>query len=113
LRPSDLVLCLCLFRTSRAQRAPFLCPYRGHGHDLGRPYPGCNSYLGIQSQEGVQRQGVAEAVVEPAAVAAVGVVAGRWSTRIGASGFPPHTAGESRDVGFRADRAPDGRYSVR
>lgn len=57
---------------------------------------------------------MAEVVVVPAAavVAAVGVVAGRWLTLTGASGFPPHTADESHDVGFRADRAPGGRYSV-
>ena len=58
---------------------------------------------------------MAEVVVAPAAVAAAaaGVVVGRWLTLTGASGFPPHTAGESRDAGFRVDRAPDGRYSVR
>ena len=53
-----------------------------------------------------------EAVVAPAAAAVV-VAAGGHSTLTGASGFLPRTAGESRDVGFRADRGPGERYSIR
>ena len=56
---------------------------------------------------------MAEAVAVPAVAVAVAAAAEGHLIRPGGNGFLPRTAGESRDVGFRADRALGERYSVR